>query len=142
MLLRVFVLLTLLVAFAAPARAEVTRPMSSHPSSSQLASACGAAGGDFVDNTDVDPNGGYQCTKSNCDGQGGKCTVSCGTKGCAGTTPSRIVKPMTLIGLLQNGNEVIRDPIVTGGTDSLSDPSSAGPASAAAATPPPPPSFY
>lgn len=131
MLLRVFVLLSLLFAFAAPAQAEVTRPMQSHPSSSELASACGAAGGSFVDNTDIDPLGGYQCTKSNCDGKGGNCTVSCGDKGCSGTTPTRINKALSLVGILQNGNMVIRDPITTGSTTSLSSPGGAGGAAAA-----------
>jgi hypothetical protein len=90
----------------APASAEVTRPMSAHPTSGELKTACGNAGGDFVDNTDIDPNGGYSCTHQNCDGKGGNCTVSCGTKGCAGTTPAIISFPVTLLGLLQNGNMV------------------------------------
>ena len=133
MLLRVFVLLSLLLAFAAPAQAE-TRQMAAHPSSSELASACGAAGGDFVDNTDVDPNGGYGCTKHNCDGKGGTCSISCGTKGCAGTTPSRIITGHSFVGILQNGSEVIRDPVITGGTTSLSSPGTGGSAPAASTT--------
>ena len=131
MLLRVFVLLSLLLGFSAlPAQAEI-RQMAAKPGVGELRMACSRAGGQF----DVSPDGeGYACTTKNCDGKGGNCTVACdNNNNCVGSTPSRIVSPTTLIGLLQNGDMVVRDPMTTGGTDSLSDPSSGG--SAPAATP-------
>lgn len=142
MLLRVFVLLCLLLATALasalPAQANVIRPMAAKPGVGELRQACSSAGGTFSVHAD---GGGYGCEKKDCDGKGGTCIVACdNNNNCNGSTPTRLVNPATLIGILQNGSEVIRDPITTGGTNSLSSP---GGASGAAAAPAQSyPSFY
>lgn len=75
-------------------------------SKTTVASACGAAGatpiGDGVTT--------YGCIKSNCDGKGGECAVECNTdkKTCTGSSPSRIADQTTLVGILQNGDTVVR----------------------------------
>ena len=58
----------------------------------------------------------YSCVKHNCDGKGGDCAVACTGYSCTGTTPARIVGPTTLIGLLQNGDMVLRAPRGDGGS--------------------------
>ena len=132
MLLRVFVLLTLLLATALPAQAEI-RSLSTKVGVGDLRMACSSAGGTFSVHPD---GGGYGCEKKNCDGKGGDCIIACdNNNNCNGQTPSRTITPTTLVGILQNGNPVVRDPIVTGGTSSLSSP---GDASTAAAAPTPP----
>ena len=138
MLLRVFVLVSLLLGFSAlPAQAEI-RQMAAKPGVGELRLACSRAGGQF----DISPDGeGYACTTRNCDGKGGNCTVACdNNNNCNGQTPSRTINPTTLVGILQNGNPVVRDPVTTGGTSSLSSPGDAG--TTAAAPPPLVPSFY
>lgn len=84
---------------------------------SDLRSTCSKVQGSF----DVSPDGkGYSCTKQNCDGKGGNCTVACdNNNNCTGATPARLVGPTTLIGLLQNGDRVLRG-LSTGGTGSPS----------------------
>ena len=120
MLRRVLACLIALTALIAlPARADV-RQMAAKPGVGELRTACSRAGGQF----DVSPDGGgYACTTKNCDGKGGNCTVACdNNNNCVGSTPSRLSKPTTLIGILQDGSEVVRDPVTTGGTNSLSSP--------------------
>lgn len=49
----------------------------------------------------------YSCTKSNCDGKGGSCTVSCSKDGsCEASTPKIMVGNVTILMLLQNGSNV------------------------------------
>ncbi len=130
MLLRVFVLLALLFATALPAQANVIRPLEAKPGVGDLRIACSNAGGNFSVHPD---GGGYGCEKKNCDGKGGTCTVACdNNNNCHGSTPSRIVKPVTLTGILQDGSEVVREPASSGGGNSLSSPGSASGAAAAA----------
>ena len=137
MLLRVFVLLSLLLATALPAQANVIRQLAAKPGVGDLRQACSRGGGQFSIAAD---GSGYGCTKKNCDGNGGVCEVACdNNNNCVGSTPTRLDKPTTLIGILQNGNEVIRDPVTTGGTTSLSSP---GGASGAAAPSQPPVIIY
>jgi hypothetical protein len=59
----------------------------------QLYAACQKAGGDFST-----APGTYGCTKQNCDGKGGMCSVACGTvdKKCVGATPGHLVANVTL----------------------------------------------
>ena len=95
------------------------------PSFSQLKSACGAAGGEFVDQTADDL--GYSCHVANCDGKGGECKIDCGTKGCTATTPIVLGGAQTLVSMLQNGNAVIREPAPAGPPGSLAEPTT-GPA--------------
>ena len=100
-----FITLLALFAFgAAPSFANVERPMQSHPSPETLAGQCSANGGTFNESTDLGVHS-YGCTKSNCDGKGGECRVSCGDTGCAGSTPAIVVKA-TIRMLLQNGSLV------------------------------------
>ncbi|RYE87341.1 MAG: hypothetical protein EOP19_04510 [Hyphomicrobiales bacterium] len=132
MLLRVFVLLCLclgtFVATAVPASANVLRPISAKVGVGELRGACSSAGGTFSVHAD---GGGYGCEKKDCDGKGGTCIVACdNNNNCNGSTPTRITTPMTIVGILQDGNLVLRDPVVRG-TDSLSGPVTGG----AAATP-------
>jgi hypothetical protein len=134
MLLRVFVLLSLLLAMALPAQANVLRPLAAKPGVGDLRSACSSAGGTFSVHAD---GGGYGCETKNCDGKGGNCIVACdNNNNCSGSTPTRILNPTTLIGILQDGNAVLRDPVTTGGTDSLSSPGPAGAAAPAAQSAP------
>ena len=89
--LSILVLMLLaLVTFASPSFANVDRPMQAHPGAGELAAACGANGGSFTEGNELGFHS-YSCTKSNCDGKGGSCSVNCGDKGCTGSTPSRIV---------------------------------------------------
>jgi hypothetical protein len=121
-MLRLFLVTLLLILPVLPASAEI-RSMAAKPGVSELRGACSKAGGQF----DVSPDGqGYACTTTNCDGKGGNCTVACdNNNNCTGSTPARIVSPTTLIGILQNGKLVIRDP-KTHSTDSQSGPSTGG----------------
>ncbi|HVY43872.1 MAG TPA: hypothetical protein VG966_12630 [Hyphomicrobiaceae bacterium] len=64
--------------------------------------ACKKAGGVFSDD-----DGGYGCTKNNCDGKGGSCTVGCTRdEQCKGSTPKIMVGKVTILMLLQNGSNV------------------------------------
>ena len=122
-MLRLLLVTLAFIVPALPAAAEI-RQMAAKPGVSELRGACSKAGGQF----DVSPDGqGYACTTKDCDGKGGNCTVACdNNNNCTGSTPARIVKPTTLIGILQNGDMVLRDPVVTGSTNSLSSPSTGG----------------
>lgn len=71
-------------------------------SASEIKSACDKAGGSFA----IQPGGSnFTCGKSNCDGKGGTCGVTC-TKGgqeCTGETPEHVVLPhdkRNLLGIL------------------------------------------
>jgi len=79
-------LLALMLLGATPSFAEHIQPMSAHPSASSLAGSCAANGGSFSESNDLGFHN-YSCTKSNCDGKGGTCSVNCGDKGCTGVTP-------------------------------------------------------
>jgi hypothetical protein len=126
MLLRVFVLLTLLFAAATPSVAE-TRQIAK-VSASQLKSTCDKAGGTFSDPIP----GEYGCTKANCDGKGGSCYVHCNNQnGCVGITPSQLGGRQTLLNLLQNGDMLYRQVDRTP-TDSLVTPGESSAAARAA----------
>ena len=108
MSIRIFLLLFLYLAAALPASADVVRPLSGKISVGELRGACSSAGGSFVVHAD---GGGYGCMKENCDGKGGTCHVACdNNNNCNGSTPTRINKALTLVGILQDGNTVVRDP--------------------------------
>lgn len=100
----------------------------------EIAGACASAGGEFIIHSDA---GGYGCTKKDCDGKGGDCHVACDNGGnCNGSTPARILKAVTMFGLLQNGNMVYRNQAGSaGGPQSLSG--SAGAAAAPVVQPAP-----
>ena len=82
-----------------------------------IARACQSAGGTPFGIAGVS----YGCKTENCDGNGGTCSVECtDPQHCLATTPTRIVVPTTLLGLLQNGDAIVRAP--GGGAESLSEP--------------------
>lgn len=128
--MRILVTILLSLLLLAPASAATVRPMSASPGVDELRRACSRAGGDFVIHAD---GGGYGCIVENCDGKGGTCQIACdNNNNCNGSTPLIIQGNVTLLGILQNGDMVVRDRMTTGGTNSLSD---KGPAGAAAAPP-------
>lgn len=123
MFLRVFALLILCLAAASPAMAfKISQKMTI----SQLQSACATAGGEFSNDSGVFGT----CTKKNCDGKGGACTVVCDDKSvCVGNTPDALHGGQTLVSILQNGDPVLHDidPTPTGSLSSPSDGSTASP---------------
>src|SRR5687767_6919707 len=97
-LLTVLFALSILIMGAGVAQAAIVK-IEANTSMFQVASACGAAGGQFS----VHEDGGYGCTKENCDGDHGDCHVGCDPDGnCTGSTPSKLdlTQGMTLFGLL------------------------------------------
>lgn len=136
--MRILVTLLLSLLLLAPASAATVRPMQASPGVDELRRACSSAGGDFVIHAD---GGGYGCIVENCDGKGGTCQIACdNNNNCNGSTPLVIQGGTTLLGILQNGDMVLRDPKVgSGGGNSLSTPGSAG---AAAPVDDKPPVFY
>jgi hypothetical protein len=113
---------------AGPAVAE-TRKLDAHPSRTQLAAACEAAGGHYADvpaDKEMGSPANYHCT-TNCSGKQSGCMVMCSDSGCVGSTPSQLTGGQTLLGILQNGDSVFRryDPVTTAGTGGGDD-SSAG----------------
>ena len=94
------------------ARAEFAH-MSGAYGQADIERACRSAGGTATGIAGVS----YGCEKKNCDGKGGTCSVECTDPlSCWATTPSRIVGPTTLLGLLQNGDRVVRAPRGDGGS--------------------------
>ena len=136
--MRILVTILLSLLLLAPASAATIRPMSASPGVDELRRACSRAGGDFVIHPD---GGGYGCIVENCDGKGGVCQIACdNNNNCTGSTPLIIPGGVTLLGILRNGDMVVRESRPTTSPGSLSD---KGPAGAAA----PPaqkvePSFY
>jgi hypothetical protein len=51
----------------------------------QVYSACTKAGGLYHEQGNK-----YECSKANCDGKGGSCSVQCTGGNCTGTTPGRV----------------------------------------------------
>lgn len=92
----------------APSSASATplsvKPMQDSPSEGILKNACARVKGIFGSN-----ESGFACTKTNCDGNGGHCTVACVERACVAFTPSPLTKPASLVGILQNGDNKPRD---------------------------------
>lgn len=104
----------LVVVLLAPAaaRAEASR-LSGAYGPADIERACRSAGGTPIGIAGVS----YGCKTENCDGKGGTCSVECtDPQHCLATTPTRIVVPTTLLGLLQNGDMVVRAPRGGGGS--------------------------
>jgi hypothetical protein len=117
------------VTFAAtPASADDRKIAPVSPA--QLQSACNKAGGLWSPPSGTgEIEGAYGCSKSNCDGKGGTCIVSCdGNQNCIGSTPMQLGGNQTLLSILQNGDMVFRqyDPVTTAGTGGGND-SGSGP---------------
>lgn len=106
----------------APSLGKVGEPVSS----GRLEEVCLAVKGLFYESS---RGGGYSCTKDNCDRRNGNCMIVCaGDRRCLALTPSQITSPLTLFGILQNGDNVNR---------SRSESSSSGSVSGAPEPPPP-----
>lgn len=138
-MLRLSILLATSLFLCLPAAAENKGgPIKGTHGMVEIAGACANAGGSFQIHEDA---GGYGCTKKNCDGKGGDCHVSCDNGGnCQGSTPARIITPVTMLGLLQNGNNVYyQQSEPSGAPPSLSGGGGAGVAAAPAAPSAPPP---
>jgi hypothetical protein len=88
------------------ANGNEVRPMQARPDFGELQSQCVDLGGSFTRSPD---GNGYACTVADCDGQGGVCTVACDNdRNCVGSTPTRITQPVSLRGILQNGDNIDR----------------------------------
>lgn len=95
-MVRLFIVILALLLMCFPSSANVVRPLASHPGADDLAAACGKA-------VTWQQGGGYACTKENCDGKGGHCTISCSDEGdCMGSTPSRNALVGTFFGGFDN----------------------------------------
>ena len=133
-MLRTLSLFVFILAMAGPVQANVVRPMSTHLGAGDLQSACGKAGGTYT----PDENGdGGECKKDNCDGKGGYCSVGCHKDGtCVSSTPTILTRPVTLIGILQNGDNVVHEvqPAFTGDGNGGSSPASSPPPTGGSST--------
>lgn len=129
-MLRTVMALLVGLLLCSPVHAETVTKIPGKMSVTDLAGACGAAGGTFGFSAD---GGTYGCGKANCDGKGNDCTIVCDTGGnCSSSTPSRIAGATTILGLLQNGNMVYHDQAGPGTPQSLSDGASSGAAAPSA----------
>jgi hypothetical protein len=89
--MRKFLIISLaLAALPIAAHAKEVKIAGTH-SETEIQSACKQADGHFE-------SGGssYSCTKYNCDGKGGNCSVNCQKGKCTGTTPLQHVGQLTL----------------------------------------------
>ncbi len=100
------VLISLLL--CVPASADVTREMVTKMTSKELRTRCDAEGGAFGTG-----GPGYSgCTKSNCDGKGGTCNITCDANtNCVGTTPDLTIN---LAGLTGGPSNTLAPPEVFG----------------------------
>jgi hypothetical protein len=132
-----FLSLAIALLAAGTAHAETKARLYGGYGPADIERACRNAGGR--------PTGGggmYGCVKENCDGKGGTCSVECfDPLTCWSTTPAQMVNPTTLMGLLQAGDMVVREPKTQGSPGSLSDKGPSGGAAAPPATKVEP-SFY
>ena len=121
-----FLILAVALLAAGTAHAETRARLSGAYGPADIERACRSAGGTRTGVAEM-----YGCVKENCDGKGGTCSVECfDPLTCWSTTTTQMVNPTTLMGLLQAGDMVVREPKTQGSPGSLSD---KGPAGAAAA---------
>lgn len=81
------------------------RPMQESPSEGQLQGVCTRVGADFTSLKGF----GYTCVKPNCNGKGDYCSIVChGDRRCTAGTPDVLRGPVSLIGILQNGDNIFR----------------------------------
>ena len=93
---------TAMASLTSPAQAKFTDPFKSNFET--VFNDCANAHGVLTE----DP-GGYGCTKANCDGKGGMCSVACDNDdNCIGSTPGKI-HLSTVTGYLLNGGIVNHD---------------------------------
>lgn len=107
------------------------RQISANPNMGSLADTCQKVGGAFM----MDGAGVYSCQNADCDKKGGACEIRCDTdsRRCFGVMPEGFGQSVSLLGILQNGNDVYRPAASQGPGESLSDP--AGPSAPAAKAP-------
>jgi hypothetical protein len=112
------------------------RQISASPNMGSLADTCQKVGGAFM----MDGAGVYSCQNANCDKKGGACEIRCDTdtRACYGLMPQGFGEVVSLLGILQNGNDVYHASESQGAGQSLS--SSGGAAAAAPAAQAPAPS--
>ena len=81
------------------------RNMQQRPTESQLRGVCSKVEGDFNR-----PEGfGYLCVKPDCNGKGDYCSIVCPDgRQCTATTPDVLKGAASLIGILQNGDNILR----------------------------------
>ena len=81
------------------------RPMQESPSEGQLQGVCTRVRADFTSLKGF----GYSCVRPNCNGKGDYCSIIChGDRHCTAGTPDVLRGPVSLIGILQNGDNIFR----------------------------------
>lgn len=81
------------------------REMQERPSEGQLKNVCTNVKANFTNLEGF----GYSCVKPNCNGKGDYCSILClGARRCTAGTPDVIKGPVSLHGILQNGNNIVR----------------------------------
>lgn len=110
------------------------RQISASPNKGSLADTCQKVGGAFM----LDGAGVYSCQSADCDSKGGTCEIRCDTdsRRCFGVMPQGFGQSVSLLGILQNGNDVYRPAGSKGTGESLSG-SGGAPAAASQSSPPP-----
>ena len=82
------------------------RQMQERPTEGQLRGVCTRARANFTKLEGF----GYSCVKSNCNGEGDYCSIVChGDRRCAAGTPDVIKGAVSLLGILQNGDNIDRN---------------------------------
>jgi hypothetical protein len=77
--------------------------MQERPSKSQLHNVCDSVKASFTSLADF----GYSCLKTNCNGKGGYCSITChDDRSCTARTPDVLIHAVTLRGILQNGDNI------------------------------------
>jgi hypothetical protein len=116
------------------ARGEMSvRDMEDRPTSDRLQDICRIAAGAFGN---LPHDTGYVCTKGDCDTKGGDCTVACNNdRRCIAVTPEPLSSPVSVLGILQNGDNINREKETSGGSSpgssSSDEPSSSDDSSSA-----------
>jgi hypothetical protein len=83
------------------------RPLKENPSESRLESVCKDARANFASLDSF----GYSCVKPDCNGKGDYCAIICpDDRRCTAHTPDVIKGPVSLRGILQNGDNIDRSP--------------------------------
>jgi hypothetical protein len=79
--------------------------MQESPSEGQLQGVCTRVKADFTSLKGF----GYSCVKPNCNGKGDYCSIIChGDRQCTAGTPDVLRGAVSLIGILQNGDNIFR----------------------------------
>lgn len=80
-------------------------PMQERPSKGQLQGVCESVKANFVNVAGF----GYTCSKPDCDKKGNDCSIVChNDRSCTALTPDAIRHAVSLLGILQNGDNIDR----------------------------------